>query len=151
MALPSARRMREHVRDLAKDMDVTVVVVGDLGYTRDVWGQALAHPFYETRKRRVVLLSHRPVTPRTYMVAMHELGHCVAGDGWSASTMLEREAAAWEWALDNAILPLSLASHLAIPPMRSYRVDKNLARSERFERLYKRVSRNSRPHRQRKR
>jgi hypothetical protein len=150
MALPSARKLREHIRDLSLDMGVTIVVVGDLGYTRDVWGQALSHPFYPSRKNRVVLLSHRPVTPRTYMVAMHELGHCASGDGWSHHRMLEREAAAWEWALDNAILPLSLASHLAIPPMRSYRMDEHLAQSERFERLYSRVRRNSRPRRRKR-
>lgn len=147
----SARRMREHVRDLARDMGVTVVHVGDLGNPRDVWGQAIAHPYRETRKRRVILLSHRPVTPMTYMVAMHELGHCVAGDGWSHGAMLEREAAAWEWAIDNAIIPLSLASHHARTFMRGYRATEHLARSTRFERLYQRASRNSRPHRQRKR
>lgn len=151
MALPSARRMREHVRDLAKDMGVTLVHVGHLGNPRAVWGQALQHPCYEMKSERVVLLSHRPVTPMTYMVAMHELGHCESGDGWSADTMLEREAAAWEWAIANAILPRSLASHHARGFMHIYRTTDNLAASERFERLYARVSRNSRPYRQRKR
>lgn len=151
MALPSARRMREHVRDLAKDMNVTVVYVGDQGERQIVWGQAISHPCYTERKRRVVLLSHRPVTPMTYMVAMHELGHCVAGDGWSAGAMLEREAAAWEWALANCVLPRSLAAHHARNFMVGYRATEHLARSDNFERLYQRVTRNSRPHRQRKR
>jgi hypothetical protein len=143
--------MREHVRDLAKELDVTVVYVGDLGRPRDVWGQAIQHPCYELKTERVVLLSHKPTTPMTYMVAMHELGHCEAGDGWSAGTVLEREAAAWEWAIVNAILPRSLASHHARGFMHVYRTTENLAGSERFERLYARVSRNSRSHRQRKR
>jgi hypothetical protein len=151
MALPSARRMREHVRDLAKDMGITVVHVGDQGEAHIVWGQAISHPYYTERKRRVVLLSHRPVTPMTYMVALHELGHCVPGDGWSHEQMQEREAAAWEWAIENSILPLSLSSHHARSFMIGYRRQEHLARSERFERLYVRVTRNSRPHRQRKR
>lgn len=151
MALPSARRLREHVRDLAADMGVTVVHVGDQGEPHIVWGQAISHPYYASRKRRVVLLSHRPKTPMTYMVALHELGHCVSGDGWSNDLMLEREAAAWEWAIAQAILPRGLASLHARSFMRGYRETEHLARSERFERLYNRVTRNSRPYRQRKR
>lgn len=151
MALPSARRMREHVRDLAADMNVTVVIVGDQGEQKQVWGQAIEHPIFPMRNRRMVLLSHRPVTPLTYMVAMHELGHTVAGEGWSGDRMQDREAAAWEWAIENAIIPLALAAHHARGLMVYYRQTDRLARSERFERLYRRVTRLSRPYRQRKR
>jgi hypothetical protein len=151
MALPSARRLREHVRDLAKEMGVTVVYVGDQGEKAVVWGQALQHPYFMQRDRRIILLSHRPITPMTYMVAMHELGHCVPGAGWSADLMLDREAGAWEWALANSILPAALASHHARQCMIDYRAADRLARSERFERLYRKVTRLSRPYRQRKR
>ena len=147
---PSARRLREHVRDLAKNMGVTVVYVGSLG---GVWGQAQVHPgdIYEQKRKRLVLLSHRPVTPMTYMVALHELGHCVPGDGWSADLTLDREAAAWEWAIEQSILAKELSSHHARNFLRPYREKRDLSRSEYFERVYTRVTRNSRPHRQRKR
>lgn len=142
--------MREHVRDLAKEMNVKVVYVGGLG---GVWGQAQPHPadIYEKRKNRLVLLSHRPTTPMTYMVALHELGHCAPGDGWSADRTLDREAAAWEWALQQAILPAALAAHHARNFLRYYRDSREFSRSDYFERVYARTTRNSRPYRRRKR
>ena len=151
--MPSARRLREHVRDLAKEMDVQVVVVGTTIAPGDIWGQAQHHPadVYEKRKKRLVLLSHRPTTPMTYMVAMHELGHCATADGWSADKTLDREAAAWEWAIANAIISRPLASHHARIHMRHYRDTPEFSRSDYFERVYNRVTRNSRPYRQRKR
>lgn len=151
MALPSARRLREHVRDLAKEMNVTVVHVGDQGEPSICWGQALQHPYFMERDRRVILLSHKPTTPMTYLLAMHELGHCAPGAGWSADLMLDREAGAWEWAIENSILPAALTAHYARQYMLDYRAAERLARSERFERLYRKVTRASRPYRQRKR
>lgn len=146
MALPTARRLREHVRDLAHEMNVTVVHVPSV---HGIWGQAQHHPadIHSKRAKRLVLLSHKPTTPMTYMIALHELGHCAPGAGWSADTMLEREAAAWEWAIERAVLPRSLAAHHARECMIDYRNRGELARSERFERLYTRVTRNSRPYR----
>jgi hypothetical protein len=41
----------------------------------------------------------------TYAVALHELGHLI-GPGRSGHR-LEKEAAAWRWALANSIVPLS--------------------------------------------
>lgn len=150
MSLPSGRRMREHIRDLAKEMGVQVVHIPSVG---GVWGQAQPHPadIHELKKKRLILLSHRPVTPMAYMVALHELGHCVPGDGWSADKTLDQESAAWEWAIDQAILPRALAAHHAREFMREYRDRRELARSERFERFYAKMTRNSRPYRNRKR
>lgn len=150
--MPSARRLREHVRDLAKEMGVQIVYVGNIGF-REPWGQAQYHPadIYEKRKKRLILLSHRPVTPMTYMVAMHELGHCAPGDGWSADKTLDQEAAAWEWAIAQAIIPKARAAYEARVHMRAYRQASQLSRSQNFERLYARVTKNSRPYRQRKR
>lgn len=44
----------------------------------------------------------------TYAVALHEIGHLV-GPGRSG-TRLEKEAAAWRWALANSIIELSDAT-----------------------------------------
>jgi hypothetical protein len=40
-------------------------------------------------------------TAISYALALHEIGHIL---GKNPSTRLGREAAAWQWALDNAIL-----------------------------------------------
>lgn len=37
-----------------------------------------------------------------YFVALHEIGHVV--NGLEPPTRLDREAAAWMWALDNALI-----------------------------------------------
>ncbi len=50
------------------------------------------------KTRRVRL---RPVkTQKTYAVALHEIGHIV---GDQPKARLDREAAAWEWAMRNAL------------------------------------------------
>lgn len=150
MALPAPRKLREHVRDLANEMGVQIVHVPTVN---GVWGQAQPHPadIHDRKKKRLVLLSHRPTTPMTYMIALHELGHCVPGAGWSADKTLEQESAAWEWAVERAIIPASLAAHHARECMILYRDRPELARSERFERTYARLTRRSRPYRQRRR
>lgn len=50
------------------------------------------------------VIRHPPILDdeMAYFVALHEIGHCVVG---LAGTRLEREAACWRWALDNAICP----------------------------------------------
>lgn len=51
------------------------------------------------KTRRVRL---RPIkTQTTYAVALHEIGHIV---GDQPKTKLDREAAAWEWAMQNALV-----------------------------------------------
>jgi hypothetical protein len=55
----------------------------------------------------------------TYFVALHEIGHLV-GSGRSAPR-LEREAAAWRWALERSIVPPSDATRRRIGRrLRSY-------------------------------
>ena len=55
----------------------------------------------------------------TYAVALHEIGHLV-GPGRSG-TRLEKEAAAWRWALENAVVELSdAARQSAARRLRSY-------------------------------
>lgn len=48
-------------------------------------------------------IQHPPIrSEMAYFVALHEIGHIMVGiDGM---TRLEREAAAWDWALDNALV-----------------------------------------------
>jgi hypothetical protein len=66
-----------------------------------------------------------------YMIALHELGHCVPGDGWSADKTLDQESAAWEWAIEHAILPRALARITRASSCASTEIEENLlARSD---------------------
>ncbi|HEX8919092.1 MAG TPA: hypothetical protein VF898_11360 [Chloroflexota bacterium] len=58
--------------------------------------------------RRAIYI--RPIkTQRTYIIALHEIGHIV-GRGRSGRR-LEGEAAAWEYVLQTTMAPLSAASY----------------------------------------
>jgi hypothetical protein len=78
----------------------------------------LAHGVERLLGRRAIAYRHGPAGRRrpgirippvrsqiTYAVALHELGHLL-GPGRSG-TRLEKEAAAWRWALANSIVELS--------------------------------------------
>lgn len=51
------------------------------------------------------VIRHPPLgqDPMAYFVALHEIGHVVIG---LTGTRLEREALAWQYALDNSIIPV---------------------------------------------
>lgn len=55
--------------------------------------------------------SPRVTGPWSYLVAMHEIGHCVR---WQDTNMqlekLNNEADAWDWAVSNSIIPISEAN-----------------------------------------
>jgi hypothetical protein len=93
-------KFRKHFDELCAELNVDMIRVVDSEYPDDPWGFALLHPYDHTR--RAVILSHTPNGPMSYMVGLHELGHCVRGPGWSADLEMDRECAAWRWALENA-------------------------------------------------
>jgi hypothetical protein len=58
-------------------------------------------------------ISIKPVkTQRTYITALHEIGHLI-GRGRSG-TRLQQEAAAWQYVLDTSIVALAPGSYRAI-------------------------------------
>jgi hypothetical protein len=60
------------------------------------------------KRQRVV--SIRPVkTERTYIIALHEIGHIVGRN--RSGRRLEQEAAAWDYVIEQSIVPLSTASY----------------------------------------
>lgn len=108
-------KLREHFNALASELNVDVILAVDSDYPDAHWGYAMAHPHYAHAKRRAVILSHPPTKPVSYMVGLHELGHCVRGPGWSADRTMDREAAAWEWAVNNSKhVPLKTAAIYAL-------------------------------------
>lgn len=112
-------RYRKHFDKLANEMNVDLILVVDNAYPNDPWGYALLHPYHP--ERRAVILAMPPNAPLPYMVGLHELGHCVRGPGWSADLEMDREIAAWEWALEHARY---------VPPARAARIAlESLARS----------------------
>ena len=124
---------------LAKEHGVDVVLVVDSDYPNDHWGYAITHPVHEGK--RAVVISHPPTRPLAYMVAMHELGHCIRGPGWSADLFLDREAAAWEWALDNAKLPVRIAATHALAYMEASARESGVLRTDAFDRVRRRLKR----------
>jgi hypothetical protein len=60
--------------------------------------------------KRERVISIRPVkTERTYIIALHEIGHIVGRN--RSGRRLEQEAAAWDYVIDQSIIPLSAASY----------------------------------------
>lgn len=61
-------------------------------------------------RKRDRTISIKPVkTERTYIVALHEIGHIVGRH--RSGRRLEQEGAAWDFVLEQSIVPLSLASY----------------------------------------
>lgn len=83
-----SRDLDRHVAQLCKELKIQRTVVPGRGRA-------------QVNSRRV---QHPPITlsdPMTYFVALHEVGHVVVG---LEGTRLEREAACWRYALDNALI-----------------------------------------------
>jgi hypothetical protein len=60
--------------------------------------------------KRQRLVSIRPVkTERTYVIALHEIGHIVGRN--RGGRRLEQESAAWDYVIEKAIIPLSAESY----------------------------------------
>lgn len=92
----------KHVSDLAKQLDVKVVKMRK-GSDR---GGSSGPKSYGGYKRLIVTYGIN--TQQDYFIALHELGH-IANEPQSPK-LLEREANAWQWALDNALVEPSLLS-----------------------------------------
>jgi hypothetical protein len=74
----------------------------------------LSHSSHGGRaSKRDRTINIKPVkTQRTYIVALHEIGHIV-GRGRSG-TRLQKEAAAWQYVLDNSIVALAPGTYRAM-------------------------------------
>lgn len=60
--------------------------------------------------KRSRAISIRPVkTERTYIIALHEIGHIIGPH--RSGRRLEQEAAAWDFVIGHSIVPLSQASY----------------------------------------
>lgn len=88
----------EHVRQLAREYDVELWVC-ETCPDHEVEGEAYLNG------HRAVFLTQAPDTPEAYLVALHELGHHAAHP-WGRGRVLDHEAAAWRWAIEQATIPL---------------------------------------------
>jgi hypothetical protein len=134
-----ALRLRQHFAQLALEMDVAVILVVDFDHPGACWGMAIDHPLHV--KRRAVILSKPPTTGLAYTIAMHELGHCVRGPGWSGERFLDREASAWEWALEHSILPRRLTAKHALDYIQATARETGVIKTESFERIRRKLRR----------
>jgi hypothetical protein len=75
------------------------------GVERRLGRRAIAYRRGPAGRRRPGIRIPEILSQITYAVALHELGHLL-GPGRSG-TRLEKEAAAWRWALAASIVPLS--------------------------------------------
>jgi hypothetical protein len=61
-------------------------------------------------RKRGRAISIKPVkTERTYIIALHEIGHIIGPN--RSGRRLEQEAAAWDFVVEHAIVPLSDGSY----------------------------------------
>lgn len=88
---PGPTELADHVWELAMQNAIELDV-----RERHTHGRAWAR----SRKVRI----SRVTTLRRYFIALHELGHLVARRR-TVGTRLDREARAWQWALDHALEP----------------------------------------------
>jgi hypothetical protein len=96
MAHPSD--IAEHIHDLCEKHQITILNRSSHG------GRA---------SKRDRTISIKPVkTQRTYITALHEIGHIV-GRGRSG-TRLQQEAAAWQYVLDTSIVALVPGTYRAM-------------------------------------
>jgi hypothetical protein len=90
----------------AADLDAHIQHLCDAhGVERRSGGRGLAYRRGPAGRRRPGIRIPPIRSQVTYAVALHELGHLL-GPGRSG-TRLEKEAAAWRWALANSLVPLS--------------------------------------------
>lgn len=66
--------------------------------------RTIGYAHYETKFKQKAIEIRPTYSPSSYFIALHEIGHLVA-KGRTVGGILEREAKAWQWALDNAIEP----------------------------------------------
>jgi hypothetical protein len=93
-----ASDIAKHVEELCAEHQITILNRSSHG------GRA---------SKRDRTISIKPVkTQRTYITALHEIGHIV-GRGRSG-TRLQQEAAAWQYVLDSSVVALTPGTHRAM-------------------------------------
>lgn len=109
------RSMAAHVQSLCDEHGIRVI-------DRKTYGGVAWK-----RERAIAIMPVK--TQRTYIVALHEIGHIV-GPGRSG-TRLEQEAAAWRFVITESVVPLSSTSYRR---MRTY-LESYLLRATRSKRM----------------
>ena len=96
--MAQASDIAKHVDELCAEHQITILSRSSHG------GRA---------SKRDRTISIKPVkTQRTYIVALHEIGHIV-GRGRSG-TRLQQEAAAWQYVLDTSVVALAPGTYRAM-------------------------------------
>ena len=89
--------LHEHIRQLARDLDVRVWVCENCSPSDYSEG--------ECEPERQVFLVEPPTRPSAYLTALHELGH-IAGHPCRMRSLRDAEAMAWIWAINESRIPL---------------------------------------------
>lgn len=95
MRSPTLKSLRQHVWNLCSEHKITVTYSGSNCPT--AWAE------YQTRLINIP----RVTSQRCYFTALHEIGHLVYPPAHCSQPTLEREASAWQWAIDNAVIKAS--------------------------------------------
>lgn len=85
----------KHIRRLCKENGIHIE------WTNKMVGE---WPLAASLPNRKAVQFHKPTNDFLYMVALHEIGHVMTHR--SSDRQLEREARAWEWAVDNISLDI---------------------------------------------
>lgn len=132
--------LAQHVRDLARALGVRVWVCATCPEEEEVWGEALQFSLEDMRP--TVWVSHFPDEGEAYWTALHELGH-IATD--RRAPTLSREARAWRWALEAAVIEPDQETWAVIHhALGTYRANRRFKRTDEFTSLYAEAERNAR-------
>lgn len=123
----TGQELHEHVRRLARDLDALIWVCANCD-TRVLYGRVTDD--------RHVFLTKPPTDVDGYLVALHELGHLVAHEWNPRNLRLDEEAAAWRWAIEQALIPMTPDAWESIRwRLQSYANDRRFKRTPAFEAL----------------
>lgn len=110
--------LADHIAELAEELGVLIWDEWE-GDCEDVPCGAAGTLTLGGDTQPVILLSDPPITPESYLVALHELGHHATRD----EDEFNRELRAWLWAVEHARIDLDLAGayDLIIRRLETYR------------------------------
>jgi len=129
--MTTGQELLEHVQRLGRDLDVPVWTCLNC---KTVGGEAV-----EVDGARYITVSQIPDTVIPYQIALHELGHHADPAGFKG-LRLDREAWAWRWALEHALIDLDWTD--LYTRLTSYIADRRFKRTPDFDRLVAEAERN---------
>lgn len=136
----TGQELYEHVRELARDLDVMLWIC--LGGNCPPWyggGWATVTEL----GHMAVFITQVPDEPVSYFTALHELGHHADPD-WGKNPKLDRETYAWRWAISQSLIepgPEVWASILEA--LQTYGSDRRYRRTPAFKSLLEEAERNN--------